>query len=94
MATAIGNYLIEDYFLTGEIPWGQKFPPDERLSDVKLTADCLDACGVSLCVPTPPIVKETLEKASKLLGMDKYDPPLPASGDGFIEYGRRSGILS
>ena len=94
MATMIGNYEIEDYFLTGEIPWGQKFPPDERISDVKLTAGCLNAYGVSLCVRTPPILQETLEKASKLLGMDKYDPPLPANGDGFIEYGRRSGILS
>lgn len=91
---AIGNYLIDDYFLTGKIPWGQKFPPDERLSDGKLTASCLNTCAVMLCVPTPPIVQDTLEKASKLLGMHKYDPALPANIDGFIEYGRRSGILS
>jgi hypothetical protein len=91
--TLIDGFYIKSYFLTGEIPYGNEYPENERIGDATLTADCLVACAVSCMIELPVIVFETLIKASNILGMSKYEPILPTTGDGFIEYAKRSGLL-
>jgi hypothetical protein len=90
----INGFLIKDYFLTGKVPYGQDFAPEERLSTAAIVADCLNAHAGILTVEMPFSVLETLAKIStEILKMHELDPPLPPTGKGFLEYARISGII-
>ena len=88
------GFLIKNYFLTGKVPYGQDFAPEERLSTAAIVADCLNVCAGALSGRIPFSALETLTKIStEILKMHEFDPPLPPTGEGFLEYERKSGII-
>jgi len=89
----IAGFMIADYFFTGNIPYGSQFYADEKISDAKLVADCINAAvWLNILKNKNEIVKKSLEKAAKLLGMKDLSPILKADAHGFIEYAKRSAI--
>lgn len=93
------GFGIKSYFSTGDIPYPAKYADDGSISDAVLVDDCLEACAFihyckELKLPYDNQIEVSLQKAAKLLGMDSNKPYLPATGSGFIEYGKRSGLLT
>lgn len=87
------GFIIPDYFIAGVIPILKDHPNDQIEQELKLCADCIEVIAVSLCIKLPPCVFIMVEMVSRHLGMDKFDPPLPATVEGFVEYARGAGIV-
>ncbi len=80
-----------DYYDTGKIPTKWIDGKDRiALSDAHLLADALNmwAC-IIIGVPVPEKFTEVIMSIAKHLGMEQ-----PPTGDGFLEYGYSSGLLS
>lgn len=92
---SIQGFIIQKYFLTGEIPYDTDVNPKDKLSDLALVGDCLNACGVMLSLHNPPFeILQSLKKAAHLLGIDDLVEKYPDNliGQAFIEYMERSGL--
>ena len=87
------GYIIPDYFITGVIPAPSGPTSDQMYEDMKLCTDCINVLSSPNRVSFPPIVFWTVVQVSRHLGMDKFDPPLPATVEGFVEYARGAGIV-
>lgn len=95
ITTTIQGFIIPNYFITGEIPYGTNVSSKDCLSDLALVGDCLNACGVMLSVTNPPIaILQSLKKAAHLLGIDDLVELFPDDliGEAFIAYMNRSGL--
>ena len=96
METAsLQGFKIDQWFLTGNIPYGATVSPKNSLSDLALVSKCLNACGVMLSIRNPPpIILETLKKAGHMLGIDDLIEKFPDHliGEAFILYMERSGL--
>lgn len=91
--TFVGRFAIAAYLLTGKVPKGESFPPEERISDARILSDALNAWAILTIYPHRSDVNAGLQAAAKALGMDEMDPPIPPTGEGFIEYGKKAGLL-
>ena len=87
MAT-IGEFQIQEYFLTGEIPKG--------ISQKKLFEDCLDTLAIFTVYNMPVEIKNVIANAAVILGITDIEKENQSEKDiseGFMHYGYRSGLL-
>lgn len=87
-------YQIPSYFLTGKIPFGEDFAPEDRIGAAQIVSDCLMVLVLGCVFELPDQVKRTIDSAAKLLRLHEMAPPLPAYGDGFWQYALMSGIVT